>query len=156
MGSRLGILISSSVPLQEKEIVERSARACWPFLRAPQRLDEFRDRVLLAAPELSDRLLFRQTLYELALEQSEDVRGEMLAWSREHPETSFVFLERESVEGSRVYSGYACRAGFVLHEETRARRGHTALLDHVALSRPGTFEPFSRGFFYARALGPPE
>ncbi len=154
MGFRLNIVVSSVVNPKEHRRIVDAAQTAWPFIRSPRRSTEYDNRVLFAAPELTDYLFEDDANYEAALEQCHQLRSELPEFSRRFPGATFAHIEADCVGGTCLYCGYCCRGGGIQFAvEEIKNSGQVDLLQCIGINLTGGFPPFGRGYFSGHGSG---
>jgi hypothetical protein len=98
-------------------------------------------------PELTEYLYDSTADFERALEQHDLFESELEAWSREFPETMFLYMQADCAGGKCLYSGLVLRDGVVIQDSKPSDQAHIQLLKHVGIVTDDFFEPFTRGYF---------
>ncbi len=86
--------------------------------------------------------------YEKANDVGYDLEENLPEFSKQYPETVFVFVEVDCTGGTCLYKGYVCKNGETIAKE-KGKGALKPLINHLGIELNGEqfFEPFKRGFF---------
>ena len=147
MGFRQAIVISEKVDSSTRENALLFAQTKWPGIRLPSSPRQYRDRILFAAPELTDYLFDSDSEYERAVSTSYEIAEGVTALSTNFPNITYAHIDADCFGGTCIYSGFTIRNGTEILSVRGQPTGHKQLLRQIGFRMwYNCFAPFVRGY----------